>query len=114
MTSSKPSEPSKEYAKIYSRREELIKQESSLKREYTTMLRKLASVTTVLQELENDPRVSERVISEASILKIPDLKQYLSLIEELDNKAPEDIEIPEFLQESYTLYKNAPLLYKDL
>ncbi|SCU95113.1 LAME_0F10770g1_1 [Lachancea meyersii CBS 8951] len=115
MTSSRtPQISSKEQAKLLSRGEELTKQESSLKREYTTMLRKLASVTAVLQELEDDPRVAERVISEAALLKVPDLKPYSRLLDELDNKAPEDIEIPDFLQESYALYKSAPLLYKDL
>ncbi|CEP60274.1 Ies5p LALA0_S01e06964g [Lachancea lanzarotensis] len=113
MTTSK-TVPSKEHAKLLSRSEELTKQEVSLKREYTTLLRKLASITTVLQNLEDDPDTADRVISETALSKVPDLKPYSILLEELDSKSPQDIEIPEFLQESYALYKNAPLLYKDM
>ncbi|SCU83806.1 LAFA_0D05930g1_1 [Lachancea sp. 'fantastica'] len=113
MTTSK-TVPSKEHAKLLSRREELAKQEVSLKREYTTMLRKLASITAVLQNLEEDTDASKRVISETVLSKVPDLKPYSILLEEVNNKAPQDIEIPDFLQDSYALYKNAPLLYKDL
>ena len=76
MTSSKAPVPSKEYSKQLSRRDELTKQESSLKREYTTMLRKMASVMTVLQELEEIPKASDATISEEALEKIPDLKQY--------------------------------------
>ncbi|KAM3164437.1 Ino eighty subunit 5 [Lachancea thermotolerans] len=114
MTSSKIPVPSKEYAKQLSRREELTKQESSLKREYTTMLRKMASVMAVLQELDDGQEASQQTISESALLKVPELKQYSQLLHDIDNKALEDIEIPEVLKDSYALYKQSPLLYKDL
>ncbi|SCU97837.1 LADA_0H08658g1_1 [Lachancea dasiensis] len=114
MTSSKAPASTKEYEKLLSRREELIKQESSLKREYTTMLRKLASVITIVQDIGNETEASELSISETAMSKAPVLVAYAKRLEELENQDIHDVEVPDFLQESYTLYKNSSLMYKDL
>ncbi|SCU89118.1 LAMI_0D12464g1_1 [Lachancea mirantina] len=103
---------SREYAKLLSRRDELLKQETSLKREYTTLLRKMASVMAVLQTIDND-NISSVSISEESVTKVPGLAEYAELIAEIDATDFSDVEIPDFLQDSYQLFKNAALLYKD-
>ncbi|CAI4416149.1 BGP_1a_G0014860.mRNA.1.CDS.1 [Saccharomyces cerevisiae] len=110
----------KEIRKISARNDELIKQDGTLKREYTTLLRKVSSVITVLNSIDDaDTGSAEtelpRLISQATVEKAPELKWYndqISLItEKLEDD--EDIEVPEELMDAYTLYKETPLLYND-
>lgn len=110
----------KEIRKISARNDELIKQDGTLKREYTTLLRKVSSVITVLNSIDDaDTGSAEtelpRLISQATVEKVPELKWYndqISLItEKLEDD--EDIEVPEELMDAYTLYKETPLLYND-
>lgn len=107
----------KEIRKISARNDELIKQDGTLKREYTTLLRKVSSVITVLNSIDDaDTGSAEtelpRLISQATVEKVPELKWYndqISLItEKLEDD--EDIEVPEELMDAYTLYKETPLL----
>lgn len=109
----------KEIRKISARNDELIKQDGTLKREYTTLLRKVSSVITVLNSIDANSGSTDtevpRLISQATVEKVPELKWYndqISLItKKLENK--EDIEIPEELIDAFTLYKETPLLYND-
>ncbi|EJS43986.1 ies5p [Saccharomyces arboricola H-6] len=109
----------KDIRKISSRNDELIKQDATLKREYTTLLRKVSSVITVLNSVDGDAGCGDaevpRLISESTVEKVPELKWYnkqISLITTtLENE--EDIEVPEELVDAYTLYKETSLLYND-
>ncbi|CAI4060465.1 hypothetical protein SKDZ_05G1720 [Saccharomyces kudriavzevii ZP591] len=112
----------KDIRKISSRNDELVKQDATLKREYTTLLRKVSSVIAVLNSVDADVAGTASsnteapfLISEATVEKVPELRWYNEQISlttsKLENK--EDIEIPEELVDAYTLYKETPLLYND-
>ncbi|SCV99754.1 LAFE_0B01772g1_1 [Lachancea fermentati] len=113
MTIQPDTKLSKEYTKLLSRREELSKQETSLKREYTTLLRKMVSLMTVLQELEDVDALADQSFSPVLLSKIPELEEYQHMLLQLDGMDSERIEIPDNLAESYSLYRNSSMLYKD-
>lgn len=114
MTVSQDDKLEKEHGKLLSRKEELTKQETSLRREYATLLRKIASLHTVLKNLEDIDDVSSRTLSPEALEKVPQLKRYMDLVQELDAEDTGAIQIPDYLLESYNLYKCSPLLYKDV
>ncbi|CAI1956643.1 hypothetical protein SEUBUCD646_0E01800 [Saccharomyces eubayanus] len=109
----------KDIRKISSRNDELIKQDATLKREYTTLLRKVSSVITVLNSIDTEGGVGSteipRLISETTVKKVPELKWYNEQISLLTAKLEnnEDTDVPEELMDAYTLYKETPLLYND-
>lgn len=109
----------KDIRKISSRNDELIKQDATLKREYTTLLRKVSSVITVLNSVDTEGGVVSteipRLISETTVKKVPELKWYNEQISLLTAKLEdnEDTDVPEELVDAYTLYKETPLLYND-
>lgn len=108
-----------EYKKLLSRNEELSKQEATLKKEYTTLLRKISSLSSVLMQLEQEEKGETeklRNISEDSLERVPDLKWYnkqISLVEEA-SRDQETFVIPEELSDSYKLYRDTPLLHRDV
>ncbi|QLQ79204.1 hypothetical protein HG537_0B05510 [Torulaspora globosa] len=107
-----------EYRKLVSRNDELTKQEATLKKEYTTLLRKISSLACVLSKMEpdlNNLPDEPRFISEAALARAPGLRWYneqISLIESLSRENRE-ISIPDELMESYRLSKETPLLHRD-
>ncbi|CAI4038565.1 hypothetical protein SMKI_05G1770 [Saccharomyces mikatae IFO 1815] len=111
----------KDIRKISARNDELIKQDGTLKREYTTLLRKVSSVITVLNSIDGHADTSltgseaPRLISEATVEKVPELKWYNNQISLITEKLEgmEDVGIPDELVDAYTLYKETPLLYND-
>lgn len=127
----------KEYQKLISRNEELIKQDSTLRKEYTTMLRKASSLIGVIENLPNsgestgtddiensnvggydDEKGNDKpkLISEEALKKIPELEWYnrqINLINDKFNGEEEDIALPEELLDTFKLYKDTALLYKD-
>lgn len=73
----------KDIRKISSRNDELVKQDATLKREYTTLLRKVSSVITVLNSVDADVAGTASsnteapcLISEATVEKVPELRWY--------------------------------------
>ncbi|CAI4061289.1 hypothetical protein SUVZ_05G1730 [Saccharomyces uvarum] len=109
----------KDIRKISSRNDELIKQDATLKREYTTLLRKVSSVITVLNSVDAEGGGASteipRLISETTVKKVPELKWYNEQISLLTAKLEnnEDTDVPEELMDAYSLYKETPLLYND-
>ncbi|QLL31690.1 hypothetical protein HG536_0B05550 [Torulaspora globosa] len=107
-----------EYRKLLSRNDELTKQEATLKKEYTTLLRKISSLARVLSKMEPDMGCSSdepRLISEAALVRAPRLRWYneqISLVESL-SRENQEIPIPDELMESYRLSKDTPLLHRD-
>ncbi|AAS50986.1 ABR213Wp [Eremothecium gossypii ATCC 10895] len=102
-----------EYTKLVSRRDELQKQEVTLRREFTTLVRKIASITAVLETIES-PQVIERNLPSDEVLqKAPGLQPLIEMLVTLDETPLAEIEIPEKLMHSYELFRNTPLLYKD-
>lgn len=107
---------SKELNKLRSRNEELTKQDATLRREYTTLFRKISSLTAALRQM--DPELqrledSEKVpmISDDTLRVAAALDWYnrqFALIEEA-----EEFEIPQELEDAYRMYRNTPLLYRD-
>ncbi|AMD22645.1 HHL125Cp [Eremothecium sinecaudum] len=102
-----------EYNKLVSRRDELQKQEITLRREFTILLRKIASITAVLDTLEDEHNWETKNLLDRTITKVPELRAIAESLEALDELPPEQVEIPEKLMHSYELFKNTPLLYKD-
>lgn len=109
-----------EYRKLLSRNDELTKQEATLKKEYTTLLRKISSLSCVLTHIEsNFQNVEEpKLISENSLKRVPALKWYneqISLIRSLTQMdGSTSMVIPDELVDSYKLYKDTPLLHTDI
>lgn len=107
-----------EYRKLLSRNDELTKQEATLKKEYTTLLRKISSLACVLSKMEPEMRNlpdKPKLISEAALARAPGLRWYneqISLVESLSREGQE-IPIPDELMESYRLSKDTPLLHRD-
>lgn len=107
-----------EYRKLVSRNDELTKQEATLKKEYTTLLRKISSLACVLGRVEPDLKNvpdEPRLISEAALARAPGLRWYneqISLVQALAREG-RDVPIPEELVESYRLSKDTPLLHRD-
>lgn len=108
-----------EYKKLLSRNDELTKQEATLRKEYTTLLRKISSLACVLSKIEPDMDTSvdePRLISEAALKRAPALQWYneqISLVQSLSQDG-EDIPIPSELIDSYKLSKETPLLHRDI
>ncbi|KAG0668512.1 hypothetical protein C6P45_004608 [Maudiozyma exigua] len=109
----------KEFNKLTSRNEELAKQENTLRREYTTLFRKVSSLTATLRQIDNEIKVLETVenpelISSTALEAAPALEWYNKQIELIQNSPDDkDFELPIELLDSYKIYKNTPLLYKD-
>ncbi|CCH60312.1 hypothetical protein TBLA_0C05160 [Henningerozyma blattae CBS 6284] len=88
----------KEQRKLLSKNEELIKQENALQREYTVMLRKLVSISNVLNDLqidetkhfENSNKESVDTTSNIKDSTLPNLKNVSNdtTINTNDNKIP--------------------------
>ena len=76
----------KDLSKLTSKNDELTKQDASLRKEYTTLLRKMTSVISILSDLEpgfQDKYTNNDVptlISEETVNIAPKLQWYLSLI----------------------------------
>lgn len=105
----------KEYSKLLSRRDELVKQELTLKREYTTLLRKISSIVEVLSNLGNKNGMEETKFPSGDLIgRMPDLEKLDDDLRLLDSKPTDSISIPAELEDSYLLFKNTCLLYKDL
>ncbi|AET39716.1 Ies5p Ecym_4696 [Eremothecium cymbalariae DBVPG len=102
-----------EYNKLVSRRDELQKQEITLRREFTTLLRKIASITAVLETLEDREILERKLPSKETIAKVPELQYLVDSLQSLDELLLEQVQIPEKLMHSYELFRNTPLLYKD-
>lgn len=110
-----------EFKKLLSRNDELTKQETTLKKEYSTLLRKISSLACVLEKVE--PRVEAitaeeqaRLISEKAVARAPALQWYneqIALVQSLSEQG-EDLPIPAELAESYKLSRDTPLLHRDL
>ena len=109
----------KEFNKLTSRNEELAKQENTLRREYTTLFRKVSSLTTTLRQIDDKLKVLETVdepalISNTTLEAAPALEWYNKQIELIQNYPDDkDFELPVELLDSYRIYKDTPLLYKD-
>lgn len=109
----------KEFNKLTSRNEELAKQENTLRREYTTLFRKVSSLTATLRQIDNEIKVLETVenpelISSTALEAAPALEWYNKQIELIQNSPDDkDFELPLELLDSYKIYKDTPLLYKD-
>ncbi|SMN18259.1 similar to Saccharomyces cerevisiae YER092W IES5 Protein that associates with the INO80 chromatin remodeling complex under low-salt conditions [Maudiozyma saulgeensis] len=109
----------REFNKLTSRNEELAKQDNTLRREYTTLFRKVSSLIATLRQMDDDLKSMEtedepRLISENTLEVAPALDWYNSQIS-IIQKVPdsEEFELPKELLDSYKIYKNTPLLYKD-
>lgn len=107
-----------EYRKLVSRNDELAKQEATLKKEYTTLLRKISSLARVLEKMEpgmRDLPDEPRLISEKAVARAPGLGWYNEQISLLQSLASQDAEIPipEELMECYKLSRDTPLLHRD-
>ena len=114
----------KEYDRQYLRNDELVKQDVVLYREYTTLLRKVSSLATVLGAMDPELKavVAEekpRLISENALKLAPGLQWYnrqieiiSSLLEDGDSETGR-FHMPEELKDSYALYRDTPLLYTD-
>lgn len=106
-----------EHRKLLNRKEELLKQEVSLKKDYTTLLRKIASVCQVLEALEDvdgDGSVFEyRVPVYEKFKEWESIWPLLKQVEEMEATELSEVEVPENLRDSYELFKRTPLLYKD-
>lgn len=116
-----------DYKKTLSRNDELVKQETTLKKEYTTLLRKISSICTVLEHLEaNDEKQEEEeeeasaenpgLVSSRSLKRVPGLQWYNDQINAVEKlwQENQEITIPAELLDSYKLYKDAPLLHRDV
>lgn len=109
----------KEFNKLTSRNEELAKQENTLRREYTTLFRKVSSITATLRQMDAKLKVLETVeeptlISDTTLEAAPALEWYNKQIELIQNYPDDkDFELPVELLDSYRIYKDTPLLYKD-
>lgn len=106
-----------DYKKILSRNDELVKQETTLKKEYTTLLRKISSLCAVLDQLEGDtPEDEPRLISERSLKRVPAFQWHNDQIDLLRSMSQEkqEITMPAELIDSYKLYKDTPLLHRDV
>ncbi|QLG70859.1 hypothetical protein HG535_0A08040 [Zygotorulaspora mrakii] len=110
-----------EFRKLSSRNEELAKQEATLKKEYTTLLRKISSLSTVVMQLEERQHASDETVDHVSVIgqetleRVPDLKWYneqIAIIEEVAKDSATFV-VPDELTESYKLYRDTPLLHRD-
>ncbi|CCF60530.1 hypothetical protein KAFR_0K01760 [Kazachstania africana CBS 2517] len=111
----------KEYQKLSLRNDELVKQDSTLRKEYTTLLRKASSLASVLKVM--DSKLAEqceieqpKLIGDRALKLVPGLQWYndqINLVTQSFDNDNEEIEIPKELLDSYTLCKDTPLLYKD-
>ncbi|QEU61365.1 Ies5 [Kluyveromyces lactis] len=108
-----------EHKKLLNRREELLKQDVSLRKDYSILLRKITSVCQVLESLGEPIHIN---LNGYPIFQQPDYEKFkdwdalvplLKSLEEVNSLPLDEIEIPEALQESYELFKMTPLLYKD-
>ncbi|CAD1778769.1 similar to Saccharomyces cerevisiae YER092W IES5 Protein that associates with the INO80 chromatin remodeling complex under low-salt conditions [Maudiozyma barnettii] len=119
MSKEQDSNLTREYNKLTSRNEELAKQDNTLRREYTTLFRKVSSLIATLRHMDDDLKYIEtvdepRLISEKSLEVAPALDWYNSQISIIQNVPDsEEFELPKELLDSYNIYKNTPLLYKD-
>lgn len=106
-----------EFKKLLSRNDELSKQEATLKKEYSTLLRKISSLACVLGKTEAEVETDEpRLISEAAVARAPGLQWYNEQISLIQSLSQEDgnVPIPPELAESYKLSRDTPLLHRDL
>ena len=106
-----------EFKKLLSRNDELSKQEATLKKEYSTLLRKISSLACVLGKTEAEVETDEpRLISEAAVARAPALQWYNEQISLIQSLSQEDgnVPIPPELAESYKLSRETPLLHRDL
>lgn len=119
----------KEYDRQYLRNDELVKQDVVLYREYTTLLRKVSSLATVLGAMDPELKAVEaeekpRLISENALKLAPGLQWYNRQIELISSLLEDDADngsdgetgkfhMPEELRDSYALYRDTPLLYTD-
>lgn len=106
-----------EHRKLLNRREELLKQDVSLRKDYSILLRKIASVCQVLEQLDEgtDSTIYEyRAADYEKFGAWESLVPLLKTIEDIEARPLDEIEIPERLRESYELFKLTPLLYKDI
>ncbi|CCD22330.1 Ies5p NDAI_0A01720 [Naumovozyma dairenensis CBS 421] len=114
----------KELHKLVVKNDEFVKQDAALKKEYTTLLRKINSVVAVLKELDpeyfeqqrNHDTAEPRLISVGALQKVPKLEWYNRQITRViqNTNGNENFELPNELIDSYKLYKDSPLLYKDI
>lgn len=110
-----------EYKKALSRNDELTKQEATLRKEYSTLLRKISSLSCVLEKAESRSVADAGeggpiLISETAVARAPALQWYneqISLIESLSREEG-DLPLPPELAESYRLSRDTPLLHRDL
>ncbi|CAR26155.1 hypothetical protein ZYGR_0E01380 [Zygosaccharomyces rouxii] len=105
-----------DYKKVLSRNDELVKQETTLKKEYTTLLRKISSICSVLDQLEGETAETPGLISNRSLKRVPGFQWHndqINLLEKLSQENQE-ITIPTELIDSYKLYKDTPLLHRDV
>ncbi|GAV52134.1 hypothetical protein ZYGR_0AG01250 [Zygosaccharomyces rouxii] len=105
-----------DYKKILSRNDELVKQETTLKKEYTTLLRKISSICSVLDHLEGEIPETPGLVSGRSLKRVPAFQWHndqVNLLEKL-SKENQEITIPAELIDSYKLYKDTPLLHRDV
>lgn len=105
-----------DYRKLLSRNDELTKQEATLKKEYTTLLRKISSLCSVLDHLESDIPDEPGTLSEKALKRVPGLQWHNDQVNLLQAIAQQkaEITIPVELIDSYKLYKGTPLLHRDI
>ncbi|CDH11300.1 related to Ino eighty subunit 5 [Zygosaccharomyces bailii ISA1307] len=105
-----------DYRKLLSRNDELTKQEATLKKEYTTLLRKISSLCSVLDHLESDIPDEPGTLSEKALKRVPGLQWHNDQVNLLQAVAQQKAEItmPVELIDSYKLYKGTPLLHRDI
>lgn len=117
----------REYNKLLSRNEELVKQLTLIRKIYTTLLRKKSSLLTVMELIDeqknlttialNDlDKIDNLLISEEAIKFIPELSWYNNQITELVqsndmNSLTNYDQITDKLIESYNIYKETSLIY---
>lgn len=108
-----------EHKKLLNRREELLKQDVSLRKDYSILLRKISSVCQVLESLGEPTHLDANGVPE---FQAPDYEKFkewdaliplLKSVEEVQALPLDQIEVPEALSESYELFKMTPLLHKD-
>lgn len=117
----------REYNKLVSRNEELLKQLSLIRKIYTTLLRKKSSLLSVMElidqqkgltdvNLDDLNNIDNLLISKESTKFIPDLNWYnnqiniLSQMSDMESLSNYD-QITDKLKDSYELYKETNLIY---
>lgn len=109
----------KERRKMLYRKDELSKQENALLKEYTTILRKMVSISSVLGQLETDQLdkdtdLDQLLISDDIIKRASDLQWYNEKIIEVYNSSSiDDIQLSEELEVSWKMFKDVPLTYHE-